>query len=326
MASDSSSPENIIHTITTTTISPTGTSLPTQKPSHFLNPIISPQTLPVRPSVPLPKRPIYLYLSFNGWPLPRTHSSPLWAQWVYTMKEKHHQVWRKSGILEAVMGSVVRVCRDEEVLLGVMERWCPETNTFVFPWGEATVTLEDVIVLGGYPVIGDGIWSQYGGRNEDEVVIGKLVQAHRVISRGTAQKAYHGLWMKEFMGRETGIEHEAFLACWLSRFVFPVFPFGVVNKRMFRMAVCLARGDQVALGPIVLASVYRDLGLLKSTMDAAAVMEEWREDEKGSVLALTVWAPLQLVQVWFWERFVELRPNPWFWQDGTRLKERMSGM
>ncbi|GAB2220551.1 hypothetical protein Droror1_Dr00008211 [Drosera rotundifolia] len=102
------------------------------------------------------------------------------------MKEKHHQVWRKSGILEAVMGSVVRVCRDEEVLLGVMERWCPETNTFVFPWGEATVTLEDVIVLGGYPVIGDGIWSQDGGRNEDKVVVGKLVQAHRVISRGTA--------------------------------------------------------------------------------------------------------------------------------------------
>ncbi|GAB2230539.1 hypothetical protein Drorol1_Dr00014809 [Drosera rotundifolia] len=120
-----------------------------------------------------------------------------------------------------------------------------------------------------------------GGRNEDEVVIRKLVQAHRVISRGTAQKAYHGLWMKAFMGKEKGIEHEAFLACWLSRFVFPIFPFGVVNKRMFRMTVCLAKGDQVALGPIVLASVYRDLGLLKSTMDAAAVMEEWREDEKG---------------------------------------------
>ncbi|GAB2230579.1 hypothetical protein Drorol1_Dr00014852 [Drosera rotundifolia] len=107
--------------------------------------------------------------------------------------------------------------------------------------------------------------------------------------------------MKAFMGKETGIEHEAFLACWLSRFVFPVFPSGVVNKRMFRMTVCLARGDQVVLGPIVLASVYRDLGLLKSTMDAAAVMEEEREDGERSVLALTVWAPLQLVQ---------LRPKP----------------
>ncbi|GAB2258641.1 hypothetical protein Droror1_Dr00014801 [Drosera rotundifolia] len=132
--------------------------------------------------------------------------------------------------------------------------------------------------------------------------------------------------MKAFMGKETGIEHEAFLVCWLSRFMFPVFPFGVVNKRMFRMAVCLARGDQVALGSIVLASVYRDLGLLKSTMDAAAVMEEWREDEKGSVLALTVWAPLQLVQVWFWERFVELRPKPVELEPGQPRLARWHGV
>lgn len=30
-------------------------------------------------------------------------------------------------------------------------------NTFILPWGEATITLEDVMVLGGFSVLGDSI-------------------------------------------------------------------------------------------------------------------------------------------------------------------------
>lgn len=43
------------------------------------------------------------------------------------------------------------------MLLGLAEFWSPETNTFVFPWGEATITLEDVMVLGGFSALGRNV-------------------------------------------------------------------------------------------------------------------------------------------------------------------------
>ncbi|KAL0770237.1 hypothetical protein Bca101_035387 [Brassica carinata] len=36
-------------------------------------------------------------------------------------------------------------------------KWCPETNSFVFPWDEATITLEDVMVLLGFSVLGSPV-------------------------------------------------------------------------------------------------------------------------------------------------------------------------
>jgi len=46
------------------------------------------------------------------------------------------------------------------LLFGVVEKWCCDTNTFVFPFGEATLTLEDIMVLGGYPVLGDPVFTK----------------------------------------------------------------------------------------------------------------------------------------------------------------------
>ena len=39
----------------------------------------------------------------------------------------------------------------------LVERWCPETNIFHFPTGEATVTLEDVAYIYGLPINGPAV-------------------------------------------------------------------------------------------------------------------------------------------------------------------------
>lgn len=43
------------------------------------------------------------------------------------------------------------------LITALVERWRPETNTFHFTFGEMTVTLEDVYMLMGLPVIGEAV-------------------------------------------------------------------------------------------------------------------------------------------------------------------------
>ncbi|KAL6970728.1 hypothetical protein U1Q18_030420 [Sarracenia purpurea var. burkii] len=187
-----------------------------------------------------------------------------------------------------------------------MQKWSPETRTFLFPFGEATITLEDMIVLGGYPVLGDSVLSPLD-KGDLRKTREKLLESRLEIVRSRAQKASQSTWIKKFMHSGSEIEHEAFLSLWLSIFVFPASSFKTIGKHVFSMAVLLARGAKLALAPSVLAVIYRDLSLLRDRIMASNKFEaeEWEEN----VSRLTVWAPFQLVQVWIWERFPTLWPN-----------------
>ncbi|KAK1411620.1 hypothetical protein QVD17_38176 [Tagetes erecta] len=46
---------------------------------------------------------------------------------------------------------------DRALIKGLIERCRPETNTFHLPFGEVTVTLQDVNVLWGLPIEGDAL-------------------------------------------------------------------------------------------------------------------------------------------------------------------------
>ncbi|PSR95617.1 Prophage side tail fiber protein like [Actinidia chinensis var. chinensis] len=85
-------------------------------------------------------------VNFQGWKRPQKK----WKQWVEHLAGKYCTVWEKAGICDAILSSVFEVHGNHDLVLGLSEFWCPETNTFVFPWGEATITLEDIAVLGGY--------------------------------------------------------------------------------------------------------------------------------------------------------------------------------
>jgi len=84
-----------------------------------------------------------------------------------------------------------------------------------------------------------------------------------------------------------------------------------ICKRFFKIAIYLARGTPIALAPVVLASIYRDLSLLKSVMNSTTQVKKTdNADDSDDLFVLTLWAPLHLVQVWAWERFPEFRPTP----------------
>ena len=59
----------------------------------------------------------------------------------------------RAGMLHA--SKIGEVLLFNEVTAALVERWRPETNTFHFPRGEATITLEDVALLLGLRCTGE---------------------------------------------------------------------------------------------------------------------------------------------------------------------------
>ncbi|PNX87302.1 serine/threonine-protein phosphatase [Trifolium pratense] len=104
-------------------------------------------------------------IRFNGWRYPQTK----WVTWVDKLKHKYESVWKKAGIFDAIMSTKSHIMKNEDLVYGVAEKWCCETNTFVFPFGEATITLEDVVVLGGYSLFGDPVFKPLEDQEMREV-------------------------------------------------------------------------------------------------------------------------------------------------------------
>jgi len=173
-------------------------------------------------------------------------------------------VWKKPGIFEPIMSTKSFIIKNQDLVCGVVEKWCCETNTFVFLFGEATITLEDVIVLGGYSLFGHPVFTHLEDQEMREVEQ-KLVsiESQEKISKGMALST--SMWMDIFIDKGSEIEHEAFLATWLSIFVFPN-RYSLVKSSLFPIAIHLARGNPISLAPAVLASLYKDLRLFKNTI------------------------------------------------------------
>ena len=52
------------------------------------------------------------------------------------------------------LAEISRMVIDHALIIALVERWGPETNTFHFPSGEATIMLEDVAYIYGLPIDG----------------------------------------------------------------------------------------------------------------------------------------------------------------------------
>jgi hypothetical protein len=277
-------------------VSPAGDSEETLRTAHFLKPIAN--------SIEEPAFKFNPFSSSKEWPL-KIHSIgwryPLqdkWVRWVDQLKPQYESMWKEVGIFEAIMNTKCRIKKDQNLLFGVVEKWCCETNTFVFPFGEATITLEDVMVLGGYSVIGDPVFAPLEDQEMKEVEK-ELILARQQLYKSKQAKARTTIWMDVFIDKGNELEHEAFLATWLSIFVFPYKSY-VVNSSLFPIAIHLARGNPIALAPAILASIYKDLCLFKKTLVG---LSKYSVDGEGFPMDVTFQSPFYLVQIWVWERF-----------------------
>ncbi|CAL9017576.1 unnamed protein product [Prunus brigantina] len=299
-----SPPETMVEEREEHMVSPTGGN-PFRKKAYFLKPTLPscidepPFELPRCFSSSLPThfkpKSWHLNVEFYGW----RSSQENWKTWVDQMAPVHHEKWKEAGIYEAIISSTYEIIKVANLGDGFAEKWCSETNTFIFPWGEATITLEDVMVLGGFSALGASVLSPLQSKQMKEVGE-KLIEGQKEIYSSGKKAVTKSLWLKKFMNSGNEFEHEAFLAFWLSRYVL-VGSRNSIQNSVFSVAIHLARGTRIALAPAVLASIYKDLSLLKKAIVGSKELD----------FTLKLKSPFHLVQVWAWERFSELKPeNP----------------
>ncbi|CDY25191.1 BnaC06g04160D [Brassica napus] len=203
--------------------------------THLLKPCFTTST---EGSPPLDLKALSLSVSFNGWRFPNAK----FKSWATKMSALHEPTWKKAGIFEAVVASTLKITKDSDLVLEIAEKWCPDTNTFVFPWGEATITLEDVLLLLGFSVLGSPVFASLDSSGEKTKE--KLEKERVVLKRDqVSNRATQTVWMSRFMdsGDDDELEHVAFLALWLSYFVFPT-RYYQINEAVFPVAVHLASG------------------------------------------------------------------------------------
>ncbi|XP_021839872.2 uncharacterized protein [Spinacia oleracea] len=299
---------------------------PTLKRSHFLKPTLNPrnQPFPKPPCFSLSfkpnKNPPKIKVHFKGRPTPQMN----WDLWVTNLQQTHESTWKKVGIFDAIRASTYNLTRDNELILGLAHNWCPETNTFVFSWGECSITLEDVMILGGFSVLGECVKTPFQSREIEEIE-NTLVSVFLRDRKSSCFQIKQNEWMDYFMDFGGESEHMAFLVLWLSRYVFSTKYFCQISPYVFPVAIALARGTRIALAPAVLAAIYRDLSLLKEKTQGFV------QNDKSK---LVLWAPFQIVQLWAWERFPTLGPNPIAllhgeprlarWQNLSKLKNKLA--
>ncbi|RLN00989.1 uncharacterized protein C2845_PM06G19640 [Panicum miliaceum] len=276
--------------------------------AHLLPPLHRAPTPPPPPPFRPPPPPQAVAsaehrLSFRGWLGAPRH----WDLWVAKLRPLHAPLWRRLGIHDAVLTSTYRIKPDASLVLHLASFWCPATSTFAFPWGEATLTLHDAALIAGLPATGSPVPAplQPEWRPDEAALNGVRLG----FNRSACKKAHLSAWIKHFLTdhNDPVLEHAAFLALWLTRFVLPGQPESTMRQAVFPIAVRLARGERVALAPAVLASLYRDLRDIKAFLVAAGAAATTGNADMLSSLSL--YSPLYILHLWIWERFPALRPG-----------------
>ncbi|XP_071725811.1 protein MAINTENANCE OF MERISTEMS-like [Rutidosis leptorrhynchoides] len=257
--------------------------------ARFLNPVAKtldqppPMLKPTDRSNPL----------FKGWGNPPTQ----WVEWVNQMAAKHSSIWIKAGIFDSIMSSIYEITFNHDIIYALLHFWNPKTNTFVYPWGEATVTLEDMVILGGYSVLGDSVSVCVIKADLNEKVE-VMNQFRTELIRSKSKKASHFQWIQMFKAKkDEEQEHIGFLSLWLSRFVFPSTDRDALGKHVIPIAVRLSQGDKLDLATPILASIYGNLRILK------------KQSVNSSSSCINLLGPFRLVQIWAYERLTDIAPK-----------------
>ncbi|GKB91737.1 retrovirus-related pol polyprotein from transposon TNT 1-94 [Tanacetum coccineum] len=195
----------------------------------------------------------------------------LYSRMSPSSKEERMEIPNIAHAVEVVSRYMVKPGREHWEAVKSILRYIKGTSNFALFLGESDLIIKGYVVS-DYAGDLDGRHSTFNlvdiKTDESKEVLWKLDKAMDELSWSMSNKVEYGGWMTMFKDSGSEIEHEA--------------------------------GVKLALAPPVLASIYRDLRLLKYSL------ENNSPDDETKVI---FWDPFQLVQIWIRERFRNLRPN-----------------
>ncbi|GAA0149890.1 hypothetical protein LIER_08951 [Lithospermum erythrorhizon] len=221
-------------------------------------------------------------------------------KWAEDVLSRCGDMLANGSLTGAVQASLCVYDCSDEFLKAFCENWCPSINTLIILQGELSISLWDLLELGGLSVT---------GRLFDELVptaeclSQSLSDEVRIPeSCGFLLSGYHYLAAQSFDGRVSisawmafgtiffGLTHPfdilwvgvdledevycaAFLACWLCFFVLPVEPLDLIRSSVFNMASFIANGLRVGLTSPVASWIYKSLSQISLSDNPSAAPE-----------------------------------------------------
>ncbi|XP_075508029.1 uncharacterized protein LOC142544888 [Primulina tabacum] len=87
---------------------------------------------------------------FKSWP----RVSDCWIEWIDRLEPHFGRQWRHQGLWPLVMVSKVKITRQSILFDFILRFWSPSCNVFILPFGPLSITLYDISLLLGLPVLG----------------------------------------------------------------------------------------------------------------------------------------------------------------------------
>ncbi|KAK9058489.1 hypothetical protein SSX86_023331 [Deinandra increscens subsp. villosa] len=203
-----------------------------------------------------------------------------------------------SGVLQCYYDKI-----DQHLVTSLVERWRPETHTFHFPFGEATVTLEDVQMLWGLP-FGDEVisgtnyrWSQPKKQQICEHLLGLTLEDPEDLTKNTLKmstllKKIENSWPRNDAADEECLKMARCIILHLiGGTILPDHSSSTVYFYHLQHLENLDQCGQLSWGSAALANLYKEL--CKATDPAAKEIS----------------GPLMLLQLWAWERIPQIAPK-----------------
>jgi hypothetical protein len=282
--------------------------------NELANPVIKPSSMPhgkleygergwtsgpsflgqcYHPMAPLPRLDEAMTLGTRivseglGWENHEVEYVPMplgYTEWGACIMKKYHTHLKGSeeGV-DYIYGAIYCSLGDYSVspplLRSLLEKWNPNTNTFLFSSGERTITLLDMHQMAGLPLDGEPYEEFVPPPHELEgssllypKFLSRLLNIWTKLAIGN-QVGFKG-WCDFFHNREydcfliESLEDEriytaAFIAIWLCRFVV-VGGGAYIRPGVLVMASWITLGRRISLGPPALCSLYYSLRLIST--------------------------------------------------------------
>ena len=165
---------------------------------------------------------------------------------------------QRVGVLKAiVLSQSLSNFRDLYNVRHLVRQWCTTTHTFLFSYGELTITLEDVANQLLLPILGDVDLATIELSPKEKAIEVELKKR----MTGNAKLSY---WVSSSSKFSVVACHAAFVAFWLCKFVFRSHPHYAIKSLYFPLAIKISAEVSLPLALTFLGHLYVQLDILRS--------------------------------------------------------------